>query len=391
MKKKAFFSLARCLILSGLIINLGILLRFTHADAAQASDRNQRQIEKIERKLSSEKQKLKKIDSQEKDLLDQLASLEQEVAKKRGAVNELSKKLHRAEANVGVLRRKLSTLKQSSQDIETKVSSKLVKLYKHTRKDYIRTLVEVTDIAQFWRRVKYLRAVMEEDRMALTRSAKEAHDHQDEISRTEAKLAEIRNISSEKKARLMLLKEELKKKVLRLMRIHNEKEFYETAVVELQAAAESLKQTLINIEKKDNNDIDRSFHFKDFKGKLAYPFKGRVIGYKKMLGSARPGAYKGIVIEGVPGSGVKVVFSGVVAFSGKLKGYGELVIINHGSRFFTVSAHLSKRNKIEGDVVDEGDVLGQVGGKGASGGARLYFEIRRAGKSLNPQEWLKAK
>ena len=310
MKKKAFFSLARCLILSGLIINLGILLRFTHADAARVSDRNQRQIEKIELKLSSEKQKLNKIDSQEKDLLGQLASLEQEVTKKRGAVDELSKKLHRAEANVGVLRRKLATLKQSSQDIETKVSSKLVKLYKHTRKGYIRTLVEVTDIAQFWRRVKYLRAVMEEDRMALTRSAKEAHDHQDEISRTEAKLAEIRNTSSEKKARLMLLKEELKKKVLRLMKIHNEKEFYETAVVELQAAAESLKQTLINIEKKDNNDIDRSFHFKDFKGKLAYPFKGRVIGYKKMLGSARPGAYKGIVIEGIPGSDVIAVFEG---------------------------------------------------------------------------------
>ncbi len=391
MKKKVFFSLARCLILSGLIINLGILLGFTHADAAQVSNRNQRQIEKIERKLSSEKQKLKKIDSQEKDLLDQLASLEQEVAKKRGAVNELSKKLHRAEANVGVLRRKLSTLKQSSQDIEIKVSSKLVKLYKHTRKGYIRTLLEVKDIAQFWRRVKYLRAVMEEDRMALIRSAKEAHDHQDEISRTEAKLTEIRNISSEKKARLMLLKEELKKKVLRLMKIHNEKEFYETAVVELQAAAESLKQTLINIEKKDNNDIDRSFHFKDFRGKLAYPFKGRVIGYKKIPRSARPGAYKGIVIEGVPGSDVKVIFSGVVAFSGKLKGYGELVIINHGSRFFTVSAHLSKRNKIEGDVVEEGDVLGQIGGKRTSGGARLYFEIRRGGKSLNPQEWLKAK
>ncbi|MBW2204247.1 MAG: peptidoglycan DD-metalloendopeptidase family protein [Deltaproteobacteria bacterium] len=391
MKKKAVFSLAKCLILSGLIINLGILLRFTHADAAQASDRNQRQIEKIERKLSSEKQKLKKIDSQEKDLLGQLASLEQEVAKKRGAVDEVSKKLHRAEANVGVLRRKLSTLKQSSQDIEIKVSSKLVKLYKHTRKGYIRTLLEVKDIAQFWRRVKYLRAVMEEDRMALIRSANEAHDHQDEISRTEAKLTEIRNISSEKKARLMLLKEELKKKVLRLMKIHNEKEFYETAVVELQAAAESLKQTLINIEKKDNNDIDRSFHFKDFRGKLAYPFKGRVIGYKKIPGSARPGAYKGIVIEGVPGSDVKVIFSGVVAFSGKLKGYGELVIINHGSRFFTVSAHLSKRNKIEGDVVEEGDVLGQIGGKRTSGGARLYFEIRRGGKSLNPQEWLKAK
>ena len=391
MKKKIFFPLARCLILSSFIINFGILLRFAHADPAQVSNRNQGQIKKIELKLSSEKKKLKKIDSQEKDLLGELASLEQEVAKKRGAVAELSKKLHRGEANIAVLGRKLAALKQSSRDIEIKVSRKLVKLYKHTRVGYIRTLAEVTDITQFWRRVKYLRAIMEEDRMALIRAATRAQGHQEEISRTEAKLTEIRDISSKKKTRLLSLKEELEKKVLCLMKIHSEKEFYETAVLELQAAAEGLKQTLINIEKKDNHKINRPCHFEDFKGKLPYPFKGKIIGDQKILGSARPGGYKGIVIEGVPSSDVKVIFPGVVAFSGRLKGYGELVIINHGSRFFTVSAHLSQRSKIEGTVVKEGDILGQIGGKGTSGGARLYFEIRRAGKSLNPQEWLKAK
>ena len=391
MKKKIFFLLARCLILSGFIIYVVILSRFTYASPAQQPDSNKEQIKKIEVKLSSEKQKLKKIDSQEKYLLGELASLEQEVVKKRGAVAELGKKLHRAEASIGVLKRKLPALKQSLKDIEINVSKKLVKLYKHTRVGYVRTLAEVKDINQFWRRVKYLRAIMEEDRMALIKAARQAQDRQEEISRTEAKLTEIRNISSEKKARLMSLKEELEKKVLRLMKIHNEKEFYETAVLELQAAAEGLKQTLINIEKKDNHEINRPCHFEDFKGKLPYPFKGKVTGYQEILGSARPGGYKGIVIEGIPSSDVKVIFPGVVAFSGRLKGYGELVIINHGSRFFTVSAHLSQRNKIEGDVVKEGDVLGQIGGKGASGGAKLYFEIRRAGKSLNPQGWLKAK
>jgi len=391
MKQNPFFLLARCLILSSLIIYAVILSRFTYASPAQQPDSNKEQIKKIEVKLSSEKQKLKKIDSQEKYLLGELASLEQEVTKKRGAVAELGKKLHRAGANIGVLKQKLAALKQSSKDIEINVSRKLVKLYKHTRVGYVRTLAEVTDIDQFWRRVKYLRAIMEEDRMALITAARQAQERQEEISRTEAKLTEIRNISSEKKARLVSLKEELEKKVLRLMKIHNEKEFYETAVLELEAAAEGLKQTLINIEKRDNHEIDRPCHFEDFKGKLPYPFKGKIIGYQKILGSSRPGAYKGIVIEGIPSSDVKVIFPGVVAFSGRLKGYGELVIINHGSRFFTVSANLSQRNKIEGDVVKEGDVLGQIGGKGASGGARLYFEIRRAGKSLNPKGWLNAK
>ena len=198
MKKEISFPLANCLILLSFIICVVIVSRFAYASAAQQPDSNQEQIRKIELKLSSEKQKLKKIDSQEKDLLSELAGLEEEVAKKRGAVDELSKKLHVAEANMGVLRRKLAALKQSSRDIENKVSRKLVELYKHTRKGYVRTLAEVTDITQFWRRVKYLRVVMEEDRMALIRAARQAQEHQKEISRTEGGLTEIRNISKEK-------------------------------------------------------------------------------------------------------------------------------------------------------------------------------------------------
>jgi len=68
------------------------------------------------------------------------------------------------------------------------------------------------------------------------------------------------------------------------------------------------------LRKKDNHKINRPCHFEDFKGKLPYPFKGKVIGDQKILGSARPGGYKGIVIEGVPSSDVKVIFPGVVAF-----------------------------------------------------------------------------
>jgi septal ring factor EnvC (AmiA/AmiB activator) len=208
---------------------------------------------------------------------------------------------------------------------------------------------------------------------------------------TEAKLTEIKNISTEKKAHLMSLKKELEKEVLLLMKIHNEKEFHETAVLELQTAAEGLRQTLKEIEKKDNHRINRSCHFEDFRGKLPYPLEGKIIGDQKLPGSARAGVHKGVVIEGASSSDVKVIFPGVVAFSGRLKGYGELVIINHGSRFFTVSANLSKRNKIEGDVVKEGDILGQIDGKKSLKGAKLYFEIRRAGKNLDPRKWLKAK
>ncbi len=387
--KKIRLPSANRLTLFSLIFALAILPGPAHADAERTSEPNQEQIREIESKLSSERKKLEKFDSQEKDLLAELARIEQEVAEKRGAVDELSKQIHRAEAEAAELRRRLADLKQSSKDVEIKISRKLVELYKHAKIGYLTALADVTDITQFWRRVKYLRAVMKEDRTALIKAAEQAHVFQDEISRAEATLTEIKKTGSEQKARLTSLKKELEKRVFRLIKIHKEKEFYETAVQELQNAAEGLKQTIINIEKKDSYETNRACHFKDFKGKLPYPINGRIIGDQKLPKLARSGTYKGIVIEGPPTSDVKAVFPGKVAFSGRLKGYGELVIINHGSRFFTVSAHLSARNKIEGDEIKGGEVLGQIDGKGASRVGRLYFEIRRAGKSLNPQEWLR--
>ena len=99
--------------------------------------------------------------------------------------------------------------------------------------------------------------------------------------------------------------------------------------------------------------------------------------------------HKGIFIKGPIGAEVKAIFPGRVDFSGWLKGYGQIIVINHGSRFFTLSAQLSERDKEKGDMVKKGDVIGLLGQTGSSLGPSLYFEIRRRGENLNPFDWLK--
>lgn len=376
------------LILSSLIFGFTALTGPAYAPATPPSGQNQEEIRKIESKLSSEREQLKILDSREKGILGELACLEQEVAEKRGAINELNLKIRHARTEVDVLKRNLLHLEHLSMEAQNKISKKLVEFYKHARIGYVKALTDVTDITDFLRRVKYFSVVMAQDRTALLRAAEQAQVRQNEISNTEARLNGIKDANMKEEARLKSLKKELEEKVLLLVNIHQEKKFYETAVQELETAAEGLKQTLIDIEKKDIYETNRSCHFEDFKGKLPYPMNGKVLKGHGLPQSAGLGTYKGIIIEGPPSSEVTAIFPGRVAFSGGVKGYGELVIINHGSRFFSVSANLSARNKFEGEIVKEGEVVGQVGANGVSGGS-LYFEIRRAGKGLNPQEWLK--
>jgi septal ring factor EnvC (AmiA/AmiB activator) len=387
--KQIRLSLGNNLILSSFIFGFAVLTGPVHTHATPPSAQNQEEIKKIENRLSSEREQLRKLGFQEKDLLGELARLEQEVTEKRGAINDLNLKIRHASAEVDALRRNLLHLKQLSMEAQNRISKKLVEFYKHARIGYVKALTDVTDITDFLRRGKYFSVVMAQDRTALIRAAEQAQAHQGEISKTEARLNEIKDANRKEEARLMALKKELEEKVLLLVSIHQEKKFYETAVQELETAAEGLKQTLIDIEKKDTYEINRSCHFEDFKGKLPYPMFGKVLKGQGLSQSASLETYKGIIIEGPSSSDVTAIFPGRVAFSGGLKGYGELVIINHGSRFFTVSANLSARNKFEGQVVKEGEVVGQVGANGVSRGGRLYFEIRRAGKGLNPKEWLK--
>jgi septal ring factor EnvC (AmiA/AmiB activator) len=118
------------------------------------------------------------------------------------------------------------------------------------------------------------------------------------------------------------------------------------------------------------------------------PFPGKIVNNRERTNLALAKA-KGVVIQADADSAVRAVFRGEVAYSGHLKGYGEVIIVNHGGRYFTVSAHLSKREKAKGDPVQGGDILGWVNENGAGNGASMYFEVRKADRKLNPRAWLK--
>ena len=119
------------------------------------------------------------------------------------------------------------------------------------------------------------------------------------------------------------------------------------------------------------------------------PVDGRVLKGTTAMGTGLKDTHKGIYIGGPIGAEVKAIFPGRVDFSGWLKGYGQIIVINHGSRFFTLSAHLSHRDKEKGEMVKKGDVIGLLGQTESLEGPRLYFEIRRKGDTLDPSSWLK--
>jgi len=125
------------------------------------------------------------------------------------------------------------------------------------------------------------------------------------------------------------------------------------------------------------------------KGKLAWPLIGRVLlkfGKKKSSDSIVLTS-KGIVIKAVKEQPVKTVFGGKVVFADWFKGYGKLIIVDHGNNYYTLYGHLKTIQAKE--RVYMGDIIGLAGSTGSLYGTSLYFEIRKKGKEENPLIWLK--
>jgi len=123
------------------------------------------------------------------------------------------------------------------------------------------------------------------------------------------------------------------------------------------------------------------------KGKLPMPMKGRVM---HAFGQSRSAGmrWQGWVIEADSGNDVKAIAYGRVAYSDWLRGYGLLMIIDHGDGFMTLYGQNESLRYEVGDWVEPGGVIATVGAN-PEGDSGLYFEIRKDGKALDPAAWLK--
>jgi septal ring factor EnvC (AmiA/AmiB activator) len=96
----------------------------------------------------------------------------------------------------------------------------------------------------------------------------------------------------------------------------------------------------------------------------------------------------GISIKAERGEPIRSVSDGHVIFANWFKGFGNMMIVDHGDHYYTVYAHLEEVFKVKGDRVDRGEVIATVGDSGSMRGPALHFEVRHHGKPIDPLKWI---
>ena len=189
----------------------------------------------------------------------------------------------------------------------------------------------------------------------------------------------VRQAEKEEQA-LQTVKE---KKARLLTRIRSEKILYEQAIREMQKAEHNLTTTIARLLQEKRNQ-QRGFLLN--KGRLQGPVEGEIVTrFGEMVDNS---PCKGIIIHTDENAPVVSIFTGNVIFAGYRLGYGNMVIIDHGLGYYTITAHLDDIVVKNGDRVLGGEQIGTTGDIATLFSKGLYFEIRKNSTPVDPLKWL---
>jgi septal ring factor EnvC (AmiA/AmiB activator) len=158
---------------------------------------------------------------------------------------------------------------------------------------------------------------------------------------------------------------------------------------QLQALLESIRAVLAEIPTQGR---DRR-PFRSLKGRLPWPTAGKVDNRfgRSRLGVAGKLTWNGAFIRANTQPTVHAISQGRVVFADWMRGYGLLVIIDHGGGYMSLYGHNQSLYKVAGDWVEPGELIARVGDSGGQDAPGLYFEIRHRGKPVNPARWCSRK
>lgn len=364
-----------------------------HAKSATDVRKKEKKLEDVKKKIREEKKGVSEIAEKESNILAELNDINRALTEKREALMKIEVSRADTEKDVRAAGSEISRLDADRRRMRARLNQRLRAMYKMRRGSAVRALFESESTDDLGRRHKYLTMIMDSDVALIA----EFERNMAELDKENAKLLALKNELNAIKSKALAEKKEseaLKRgKAALLKNVKTEKKRKLKMVSELEKAAIDLTSMITKLRTTDEK-TDGLTGFGAMKGRLPKPVAGSII---STYGTVKHSKFNtvtfnnGIVIKASTGTGVKNVYDGTVVFVGWLKGYGQVMIIDHGSGFFTLFAHLSRTLKDKDAKVASGDVVAEVGDTGPNSTEGLYFEIRQKGVPRDPSAWLASK
>lgn len=367
----------------------------TEAEQKSAIKRFKEEAETISQKIQNGRAKILTFTQKEQNIINSLNQIDL-------ALNDARKRTLALKVDLGVLEKQISKTISSSNDLAKKieeneeyVSRRLVSLYKLNWLGRMSPLASTQSLYDLFQRRKTLELILAYDQNARETLLKNKLEIQILQARLNAQKTEKLALEADLEKQIQILSDNRAKRTGLLEDIRSEQTLEMAAIESLKQAASDLNRVIksLSTAAKPAEQIQKVSpkSFTSLKGLLNMPVKGKIVYF---FGPYKNNEFNvvnfrsGIVIQAERGEPIRAVFNGKVLYASWFKGYGNMIIIDHGDNYYTVYAHAEELFVSKGDMVENGEVIATVGDTGSLTGTNLHFEVRHHGKPIDPLKWI---
>ena len=355
------------------------------ADKARAEELKQlkKKIKKVQQSLSSAKKQRRQVNSR-------LQDTERRIGESARRLREIEGNLKKQAAQLARLHREQQQEENQLSEHRAALEQQVKAAYAIGRQERVKILLNQQDPALLSRVMiyyDYFNKARSERMSLIGQQLEQLELIEQRIKQEESRLISLRKYEEAEREKLVAARSEREQAIAALNKeISGKNQQMQT----LQQDAEYLQELLTGLQQAladISRDVKDDKPFKSRRGNLPWPAKGRLaarFGSVKNVGNLR---WDGVLISAAEGGEVKAIHRGRVAFADWLRGFGLLLIIDHGDGYMTLYGHNQSLFKETGEWVEPGEVVALVGNSGGQSNSGVYFGIRYNGKPVNPRKW----
>ncbi|MEW6562392.1 MAG: peptidoglycan DD-metalloendopeptidase family protein [Pseudomonadota bacterium] len=380
----------------------------------------QEDLDNLRKRIKTLQQDMEKTSESKSEAADALRESERAISGLNRNLSELSEKQNDAKRSLQELQQKSGSLDVEIRNQQALLGKMLYRQYVGGRQESLQLMLADRDPNQIARNLHYLEYIARDRQDWIGRLRNNLTQLHEVAEQTRQKSAEIatlqdeqqshkRKLEKEKQNRQQLLaqySQQLKQQRQEIDRLkQNEARLSQLVERLAKMLAQSKQQAKAQKPQRapasggepvQNNDKlpDDRFDgapFERLHGKLALPVKGQLM---NRFGMPRPESgipWKGLFIRTASGQPVKSIAAGRVVFADWMRGFGNLLIVDHGQGYMSLYGNNETLYKQVGDVLKGGETVAAVGNSGGNENSGLYFELRHEGKPVDPLKWVAGK
>ena len=375
--------------------------------AASKAEKTKQNLEQLHERIETLKKELDSTEEKHSEAADELKQSEKAISEANRKLYDLNRQHRQSNQTLESLQQQKAELESTLQEQQKRLGDQLYQQYLHGRQGHLQILLQQQDPNAIARDLQYF-SYISRARAQLIASIRTNIDQVAKLNEEAAaelqRLAELKEAQEKERQELSAQKLERRKLLGKLSaKIKSQRGEIDKLKRDEKRLSELVKKLSRVVVRKPppkkgqpNQAIGRnealpssniSGNFAALKGKLNLPVRGDII---NRFGDERRDtgvSWKGIFIKSSEGSEVKAVAPGMVVFADWLRGFGNLLIVDHGNDYMTLYANNQALLRKVGEEVKGGDTIASVGNSGGNEDNGLYFELRHQSKPLDPLRW----